>query len=278
VLLSTFVLGAVVNAAGWHPYGIAYYNPLLGGARAGADTFLTGWGEGMEQVAAWLNQQRDITGVVTASTTTVTLRPYLRRGAHAEVPEGELPEHAGYVVVDIRHVQQGHLWPPFDQFYGPAIPLHVVRIHGVEYAWIYQVPPPLQHARAADFGPAVHLRGFNLSGAVRRGAGFTFKLIWEPRDRLAENYTLFAHLLGPGGRPYAQADIPYPTSQWQPGRFVTTELPLTLPADAPSGAYQIFIGLYDPASGLRLPLAAPGQYGPALDGPAALPLYQAEIR
>ncbi len=29
---------------------------------------MVGWGEGLEQVAGWLNEQPDITGVVTATT------------------------------------------------------------------------------------------------------------------------------------------------------------------------------------------------------------------
>src|SRR5690349_24449843 len=61
--LTIVSLAAIVNAAWYHPYGIAYFNQALGGAQAGAGTFLYGTGEGMEQVAAWLNQQPDITGV-----------------------------------------------------------------------------------------------------------------------------------------------------------------------------------------------------------------------
>ena len=80
------------------------------------------------------------------------------------------------------------------------------------------------------------------------------------------DYWLFAHLIGPGGRRYAQIDLPYPTSQWAPGSFAATELPIALPPDAPAGAYQLLIGLYDQATGQRLELttdvpdgAAPGE-------------------
>src|SRR5262249_34857824 len=59
-LLSIVALTAVLNAAWWHPYGIAAFNQALGGAQAGAQTFLIGWGEGFEQVADWLNQQPDL--------------------------------------------------------------------------------------------------------------------------------------------------------------------------------------------------------------------------
>ncbi|MFL5800597.1 MAG: glycosyltransferase family 39 protein [Roseiflexaceae bacterium] len=277
MLLGVVSLVALANAAWWHPYGIAYYDPLLGGAQAGASTFLTGWGEGLDQVAAWLNQQPDITGVVTASTSTVTLRPYLRRGVQADTPEGTLPDHAGYVVVYIRHAQQGGLWPPFDQFYQHATPLQTIRIHGITYAWIYQVPPTVEQLRPAAFGTAISLYGFDLDGLVQRGGSFTLKLTWEALQRPSHDYTLFAHLIGPDGRRYAQADVPYTTSRWQPGRFVTTELPLDLPKNAPGGIYRLFIGLYDPDSGQRL-LLSNASVGPALDGANALMLEQAQVR
>jgi hypothetical protein len=267
---------AVANVAWWHPYGIAYYNPLLGGPQAGANTFLTGWGEGLDLAADWLNAQPDITGVVTASTSASTLRPYMRRGAQTDTPEGQLPDHAGYVVVYIRHAQQGGIWPPFDQFYKRATPLHTVSIHGVEYAWIYQVPPAVQQSRPANFGDAIRLRGFDVKGALRPGAQLDLKLVWTADRKPAADSMLFAHLIGPDGQRYAQLDLPYATSSWQPGRFVTTDLPIGLPAGAPSGLYRLFVGLYDAQTGQRLPLAAQGS-GPALDGADALLLYQTTI-
>jgi 4-amino-4-deoxy-L-arabinose transferase-like glycosyltransferase len=279
IVLFGVVLLAVANAAWWHPYGIAYFNQMLGGTPAGARTFLIGSGEGMEQVAAWLNQQQDITGVVTVSPMVQALQPYLRRGARAINPaDGALPKKAGYVVVYGRQTQRNELFPPFDQFYGRAMPLYVVSIHGTDYARIYQVPPPVAHARPADFGPAIHLRGFTSDLMARRGQRLALELSWEPRAAPPADYALFAHLIGPDGRRYAQADLPYPTSQWRPGRYVTTELPLAVPAEAPPGAYRLVIGMYDPAGGQRLPLAADGPIDPALDGPDALPLAELELK
>jgi 4-amino-4-deoxy-L-arabinose transferase-like glycosyltransferase len=266
---------AIANAWWWHPYGIAAFNQALGGARAGAQTFLIGTGEGMQEVAAWLNAQPDITGVVTVSPMVQTLQPYLRRGARAINPsDGKLPNKAGYIVVYGRQTQRSELFAPFDQFYGLATPLHVVRIHGVDYATIYQAPPPVGEARTAAFGPDIRLRGYDATGAPQAGRTWKLRLLWEVRAAPQANYVLFAHLLGPDGRRLAHVDLPLPSSQWRPGHYQATELPLTIPADAPPGELRLAIGLYDAASGQRLPLAEADALDPAVDGPDALLLLQ----
>ena len=278
VLAGAITVAALANAAYWHPYGEAAFNQALGGATAGARTFFFGTGEGLQLVAAWLNEQPDITGVVTISPMVPALQPYLRRGAQAIDPlGGPLPEKAGYAVIYGRQAQREQIVPPFDQFYGRATPLRVINIHGVDYAWIYQVPPPVQQPRMASFGPAIELRG--LAGdSARRGQTLALKLFWNVRSRVTDDYMLFAHLLGPDNRRYAQIDLPYPTSEWQPGRYGTTDLPIAIPADAPAGAYRLSIGLYDLANGQRLPLTAADRIDPAIDGPDALLLTQIELK
>jgi hypothetical protein len=267
---------ALLNVAWWHPYSIAAFNQALGGTPAGARSFALGWGEGLGQVADWLNQQPDITGVVTASILTPNLNPYLRHGAQATTPTGDtLPPQTGYVVVYVSQMQ-GQVFAPFDQFYPEQTPLHTVTIHGVDYAHIYQVPPPVAQARAADFGTVLHLRGYEQEAAARPGGELVLKLFWQTHERPAVDYWLFAHLIDQEGRRVAQVDLPYPTASWGARRFVTSELRMGLPADLPAGRYTLLLGLYNPATGERLPLdAAPGALAdPARSGPHALRLTE----
>lgn len=277
VLVGMVGVVAVVNAGWWHPYSIAAFNQVLGGAPAGARTFSIGWGEGFDQVAAWLNQQTDITGVETASIMVKSLNPYLRHGAQATTPEtATLPATTGYVVVYI-YQAQGTVFPPFDQFYGHAQPAHTVTIHGVDYAWVYQVGPAVAHARVADFGADIHLRGFDVQGTVQPGEQILFRLFWQTRGAPGKDYWLFAHLVGAAGQRVVQLDVPYTTGAWGAHRFVTTELPVQIPAGTPAGSYQLLVGLYDPSNGARLPLDSPATADPAIDGADVLLLQRVEV-
>lgn len=269
ILMSGVALLAVANAVWYHPYSIVYYNQALGGAQVGARTFVTGWGEGLSEAAIWLNQQPDITGVLTVSTLTSPLQPYMRRGAQTVRLEGDpLPAGTGYVVVYTRNVQWGKLWEPFDQFYGRATPLHTVSIHGIPYAWIYQAPPPVAQPLQAGFGNSIRLHGFEPAQAP--GQSLSYRLSWDVLSPPPTDYMLFAHLIGPDGRRYAQVDLQYPASQWQPGRFVWTDLTLPVPPDLPPGVYQLYIGLYDLPTSRRLPLTSTTPEAQASGGPDAL--------
>ncbi|MEO7912019.1 MAG: glycosyltransferase family 39 protein [Roseiflexaceae bacterium] len=270
---------ALVNIAWWHPYSIDAFNQVFGGTRAGVRTFTVGWGEGLEQVADWLNAQPDITSVRTVALRITSLNPYLRDRAEAVFPKGEqLRDRTGYVVVYLPQTQAGAADGVFGQFYGRAPPLHTVRIHGVDFAWIYRAPPLVAQPRAAGFGPDIRLLGFDQSGELRPGATVRFTLSWATSAPQPKDYWLFAHLLGPGGRRYGQLDLPYPTSQWTPGSFAASELPITLPPDAPAGQYQLLVGLYDQATGQRLELASDQQNQPPADEPNAFVLTAFELK
>jgi hypothetical protein len=272
------VLAALLNVAWWQPYQIVAFNQLFGGTPTGARTFFMGWGEGLEQVAAWLNAQPDITSVRTIALRVTSLNPYLKDGAQADFPKGDqLRDRTGYVVVYLPQTQAGPPDAPFDRFYGRAAPLHVVRIHGVDFAWIYQAPPAVAQERPAGFGPNIRLYGFDAGGAWQRGQAMSLRLIWQATAPPPADYWLFAHLVGPDGRRHAQLDLPYPTGGWAPGRFTATDLPITLPADAPPGTYRLQIGLYLPG-GERLALTADDPRDRAPDSADTLVLTTFEVR
>lgn len=90
-----------------------------------------------------------------------------------------------------------------------------------------------------EFGELLALDSVALESEPQRGVPLTLRWNWESLARTATPYTLFTHLIGPGGAEAAGADSPplggFATTNlllpWQ--RFSDT-LALSLPADAPS--------------------------------------------
>ena len=100
--------------------------------------------------------------------------------------------------------------------------------------------------------------------AVERGAdALRVRLYWRARTKMTEDYAVFVHLDNASGKTIAQKDNQpqqdaYPTSFWDVGETVPDEYILTLPKDAPPGDYQVVVGVYRSADGVRLPVNGDG--------------------
>ena len=84
-------------------------------------------------------------------------------------------------------------------------------------------------------------------------------LSWRSLHSAKGDYTVFVHLIDESERIWAQHDGEpvggsHPTSSWQPGEEITDHHGLALPADLPPGKYRLAVGLYDVATGERLPV------------------------
>jgi 4-amino-4-deoxy-L-arabinose transferase-like glycosyltransferase len=135
---SALLAAAVVGQAAWtlaaQPNYLAVYNPLLGGTPAAARTISVGWGEGLDQVAGWLNSQPDAAELKVALWPVLGLAPRFE-GKTYLLDQGGLAV-ADYVLVYLGDAQ--YQSPRVDQFYGRAEPLFTARLHGVDYAWLYR--------------------------------------------------------------------------------------------------------------------------------------------
>ncbi len=114
-----------------------------------------------------------------------------------------------------------------------------------------------------NFGDTMLLRGSD-----RRppdpGPGDTLELLlhWDLGPRPARQYTIFAHLLNAQGQVVSGFDAnEYPTSFWREegGERLLSSMRLALPGDLAPGVYQVEIGVYNQASGERLPVLHEGQ-------------------
>jgi hypothetical protein len=89
---------------------------------------------------------------------------------------------------------------------------------------------------------------------------------WRSDAPLPADYTTFVHIrdttgqvAGTPGTIVAQMDRPpadgaYPTSLWDAGEVVRDAIKIPIPPQVPPGDYEIVIGLYDFATGHRLPV------------------------
>ena len=106
-----------------------------------------------------------------------------------------------------------------------------------------RIPIPV-HVQFAD---NVTLAGYSFSSRTPvPGEEMTVTLYWTATGKVAESYTVFAHLLTDSFEMFGGADlIPSPpTEGWAAGETVATVHTFTVPRDARPGLYQLEIGLY----------------------------------
>jgi hypothetical protein len=126
-------------------------------------------------------------------------------------------------------------------------------------------PSEMQSRRRYRLGKSIELLGHSVetegstSGWLEPGQAITVRLFWQTSEPLSGDYTVFVHLLDGAGQVHSQSDSPpvngrYPTYNWLPHQIVEDETVLTLPPNIPSGDYRLAVGMYELATGQRLPV------------------------
>jgi hypothetical protein len=125
--------------------------------------------------------------------------------------------------------------------------------------------PSISHKTDIALGnPALlKLIGYHLpAAAVSPGQALPVTLYWRAEAAMDINYTVFVQLLNSGGQVAAQRDLQpqagaAPTATWLPGEILTDAYTLSLSGDLPPGDYRLIAGMYNAASGQRLPVSSP---------------------
>jgi len=142
----------------------------------------------------------------------------------------------------------------------------------------------------AVFAEQILLQGFFVASpqpdtalTMAPGQAICLVLVWQSTGSLPADYTVFVHLVGPenpatGSPLWAQHDSPpvegrRPTSGWQPGEVIQDMHVLFIPADAPADRYRLEAGLYESATGQRLPVTTVNG-----DVPDQITLTEIEVR
>jgi hypothetical protein len=136
---------------------------------------------------------------------------------------------------------------------GQAVDLGTVQIEALP--WAYD-PLGQAHPSVARWGQAVLLPAYDVQ--MDSGESLRLNLYWQALGETEVSYKVFVHLVDQGtGTIVTQDDsVPrrqtYPTTLWAPGEVVADTVLLSLEG-VPEGEYLLLIGLYDPATGERLP-------------------------
>ncbi len=183
-----------------------------------------------------------------------------------------------------RRERDGEQLQVFDEFSVPSVssvahripaPLALLALVGIYVA----LAVAARFAQPADFTPAAasanfenqaQLVGFHApEETLRPGRGAAVLLHWLALDNPAVDYKVFVHLIDADGRLWAQHDgepgfFFSPMTRWQAGEVADDTHILEWQGEPPPGRYQLWAGLYDPATGERLAVLGPdGQ--PAAD-------------
>jgi hypothetical protein len=93
---------------------------------------------------------------------------------------------------------------------------------------------------------------------IRSGEALPVTLYWRALAPTATDYTVFVQVIDKVGSKAGQLDRPpcnggCPTTSWRPGDLIGEWFEIPIQADAPPGRYQVIVGMYDLATGERLP-------------------------
>jgi 4-amino-4-deoxy-L-arabinose transferase-like glycosyltransferase len=133
------------------PYPLSFFNPLVGGPAAARSAVVVGWGEGTDQVAAYLDGQPNAPQIVVSSIYHDLIHP-LFRGTGVPLARWQDADYlADYVNMDQRGLVPG----PLQAIVQTEAPVFSAHINGLDYVRLYRIPPDLR----AQGGP---------SGAPRR--------------------------------------------------------------------------------------------------------------
>lgn len=282
------LLGAVILVQAffvllYHPYYLAYYNPLIRGSETAPNVINVGWGEGLDLAAQYLNEltQGQEEPPLVAAWYSSQFGPYYR-GHTIDLSNQEAALTADYTVFYINQIQRGFPSGEILHYFRQREPIHVVKLGGIEYAWIYKGPVISQLPQGgfrfpveALLGGAARLYGVDVTTAAmpadqfvptrpqqmngpylgykQVNEGLPVTLYWETKGEINTNHgktNIYIRLVDPRGNIWGQVDRLilaglWRTNRWHPGFFLRDEYKLPIEPATPPGTYHLEVGLYD---------------------------------
>ena len=228
-----------------YPYYMTYYNPLFGGARTAEQVLFVGWGEGLEEVGAWLNQQPEAEKRKVIAWYATGPLSYFFKGEAINVLYGSrMPWlDADYVVLYINQIQRGiPTWAAVDYFLQQT-PVYTVTSQNLTLARLYdlhaiverlkaEMPAPVEQPVTVAW-PDLELTALHSLTTTTIATAFPVQMTW--RGRTDGSYKVSLRLISEQGDLVAQQDTPLSEA---------VNVQLFVPPDAAPGAYTLFLLVY----------------------------------
>ncbi|MBN1991157.1 MAG: glycosyltransferase family 39 protein [Anaerolineae bacterium] len=280
-LVSAAILVQALLVLFYHPYYLAYFNPLMGGGRTAPYRINIGWGEGLDLAARYLNETTGLPKPQVAAWYSGQFAPFYRG------PTIDLSNHSAaltgeYTVFYINQVQRSFPSRELLAYFQQRNPLHVIELGGITYAWIYPGPvisqnPPKRYAFPVEalLGGGAGLIGLDipqttmpvdayaLSPQEKKAAaelpygpveGLPVTLYWETVGKIHGEHNIYIRLMDDAGNVWGQVDRMILSGLWRPDRwytgyFLRDEYKLAIDPATPPGAYHFEVGMYDFVTG-----------------------------
>ena len=260
----------------WHyPYYLTWYNPLVGGAWTAPKILLVGWGEGLDEAGRYLDSKEGADDLRAASFYRREFSPYFRgevRQLADDKPDDFdlLAWHASdYVVSYISQMQRDQPDEATARYFRSLEPEHVVRLGGIDYAWVYRTPEylpddliPAGQISRHPFGQSILLLGHDPPSFIpAENPIVRLPLYWQSLARSDRDYRVELRVIDDNGRVWGEeSNHPYHnqyrTSLWPRGLVLRDTHEIPLRAGMPPGQYYVAVRLVDGATGEAL--ASPG--------------------
>lgn len=251
------------------PYYLTYFNPLVGGGWSAPRLLFTGWGEGLDEAARWLNQQPEAEKLRVVSWYADGPFSYFFHGTPVAMGYGSPLSwlDTDYVVTYVNQWQRQLPSPEAVAWFDAKTPVHTVRFGGIDLARIYDLrqtllPPfiDLETRPAADFGGKIRLVGQEFSSlTVAPGESVQATFYLQGLAPMERNYNMLVRVVDAQGDEHWRAEgWPWgaPTGGWPEREVRPDGRTITLPPETPAGLYQVKISFYDPETLENLAVAS----------------------
>lgn len=246
-----------------YPYYLTYYNPLVGGLHVAQHLFILGQGEGLDQVATWLNQLPNSKNITVSSWYDLALTPYFK-GKNFNLRTRNLRQ-ANRVVLYANGLQRQILNPELFAFFRVQQSLYSLQLHGVDYVRVYPgiVPLPedlksIQVPLSLSFSNQVSLLGYDLlSSEIKPGDELVAAFYWKVLQPLPSGYKINMSLVDFAGQSSNSSQNSLLNNhiflnKIAPGTIVRDVHILKTTSSLLSGNYQIALKLIDNNNGQSL--------------------------